>query len=146
MLAPRCHSSEQARGADPPWTKSFCQHLPLLWLLVSFVEALALAPDFPFALPFLWPVISLSFQVLCSFCLFGFLLCSLPLHRGCLDQRKLLFWRNHLFCMLGVFVGRLFVVRPFGWKGWRCVVSCIFGGLRVVARWGLLRRIFRTIC
>ena len=36
--------------------------------------------------------------------------------------------------MLGAFllVGFLLFVRLGGWKGWRCVVSWIFGGLRVV--------------
>ena len=35
--------------------------------------------------------------------------------------------------MLDVFllVGFLLFVRLGGWKGWRCVVSWIFGGLRV---------------
>ena len=38
------------------------------------------------------------------------------------------------------FVGRLFVVRPFGWvEGWRCVVSWMFGGLRVVGQGVTLR-------
>ena len=62
-----------------------------------------------------------------------------------------LFWHGvmmdvlHAWCF---FVGRLFVVRPFGWvegvalRGQLHIwwVAC------VVARWGLLRRIFRTIC
>ena len=47
-----------------------------------------------------------------------------------------LFWHGvmmgvwHAWCF---FVGRLLLfVRLGGWKGWRCVVSWIFGGLRVV--------------
>ena len=40
--------------------------------------------------------------------------------------------------MLGAFllVGCLLFVRLGGWKGWRCVVSCIFGGLRASLRDG----------
>ena len=47
-----------------------------------------------------------------------------------------LFWRGvmmgvwHAWCFL--LVGCLLFVRLGGWKGWRCVVSWIFGGLRVV--------------
>ena len=40
--------------------------------------------------------------------------------------------------MLGAFllVGCLLFVRLGGWKGWRCVVSCMFGGLRASLRDG----------